>query len=176
MKLLRIKNTSDTYFSEAWQLYEDAFPIEERRLLEDQSLVLQNEQYHFDAIIDNNQFMGFILWWEFNTNRYIDHFATAVAQRNKGLGKAILSNFIKSSSKPIILEVELPICNLNKRRIQFYENVGFKLNQHPYKMPPLRKEQPAVELLLMTYPDNISLKEVDLFVKKCHPIIFKNNL
>ena len=176
MKRLRIKNTSDTYFLEAWQLYEDAFPIEERRLLDDQSLVLQNEEYHFDVLINNNQFMGFILWWDFDTNRYIDHFATAVAQRNQGLGKTILNSFIESSNKPIILEVELPICNLNKRRIQFYKNVGFKQNQHPYKMPPLRKGYPAVELLLMTYPNSISVKEMALFVEKCHPIIFKNNL
>ena len=61
MKLTRLKNISDNYFHKAWNLYEDAFPAEERRLLDAQSYVLQNDSYHFDILIDKNQFMGFIL-------------------------------------------------------------------------------------------------------------------
>ncbi|OAD45111.1 GNAT family N-acetyltransferase [Polaribacter atrinae] len=176
MKLLRLKNTSDTYFKEAWRLYEDAFPIEERRFIEDQSLVLENEMYHFEVLIEKKQFMGFILWWDLDTCRYIDHFATATKHRNKGLGKLVLNIFIDKEDKPIILEVELPTCKLNERRIKFYEKVGFKLNLHSYKMPPLRKDQSALQLLLMTYPSSISKKDTDLFAQKYHPIIFKNNL
>jgi GNAT superfamily N-acetyltransferase len=108
MKLIRLKQISDNYFQKAWKLYEDAFPIEERRLLDDQSYILQNDSYHFDVLIDKDQFTGFILWWDFDTHRYIDHFATALEQRNKGIGKLILNKFIDSNNKSIILEVELP--------------------------------------------------------------------
>jgi len=174
MKLTRLKNISDNYFHKAWNLYEDAFPGEERRLLDAQSYVLQNDSYHFDILIDKNQFMGFILWWDFETHRYIDHFATAVEQRNKGIGKFILSNFIVSNDKPVILEVELPTSSINERRIKFYERVGFKLNQHHYEIPPLKADQSPLQLLLMSYPNIISEKDVDQFVKKYHPVIFKN--
>lgn len=174
MKLVRLKNISDTFFQEAWELYEDAFPFEERRQFDGQCIVLQNDSYHFNVLIDNNQFKGFILWWDFETYKYIDHFATVVKERNKGLGKLILNKFINHTDKSIILEVELPTSNINERRIKFYERIGFKLNQHYYEIPPVQKDQVPLQLLIMSYPNTISEKEVNLFVEKYHPIIFKN--
>ena len=47
MKQIRLNNTSDTSFQKAWELYEDAFPIEERRTLSEQTIILENESYHF---------------------------------------------------------------------------------------------------------------------------------
>ncbi len=173
MKLIRLKTISDNYFQEAWKLYEDAFPFEERRPLDSQSKVLQNDNYHFEVLIDKDQFIGFILWWDFETHKYIDHFATALEQRNKGIGKLILNKFIDSDDKPIILEVELPTSNINERRIKFYERVGFKLNQHHYEIPPLKEDELPLQLLVMSYPHMISEKEVNLFVEKYHPVIFK---
>ncbi|WP_298502389.1 GNAT family N-acetyltransferase [uncultured Maribacter sp.] len=172
MKLIRLKNISDKYFQKAWKLYENAFPMEERRLLNDQSYILQNDSYHFDVLIDKDQFIGFILWWDFDTYRYIDHFATVLEQRNKGIGKLILNKFINRDAKSIILEVELPTSKINDRRIQFYERVGFKLNKHHYEIPPIKEDQSPLQLLLMSYPNFISEKDVDLFVQKYHPIIF----
>lgn len=174
MNLIRLKNISDNYFQEAWKLYEDAFPIEERRSLDSQSKVLQNDNYHFDVLIDKDQFTGFILWWNFETNKYIDHFATALVQRNKGIGKLILNKFIDLDDKPIILEVELPTSKINERRIKFYERSGFKLNQHYYTVPNSQKNQPPIELMLMSYPSHISKKDVEQFTIISHPLIFNN--
>jgi len=173
MKLIRLKHISDNYFQKAWKLYENAFPVEERRLLDNQSYILQNDNYHFDVLIDKDQFIGFILWWDFDTHRYIDHFATALKQRNKGIGKLILNKFIDSDNKSIILEVELPTSNINERRIKFYERIGFKLNQHYYEIPVIKEDLSSLQLLIMSYPNLISKKDIDLFVAKNHPIIFK---
>jgi hypothetical protein len=52
--------------------------------------------------------------------------------------------------------------------------VGFKLNQHHYEIPPIKEDQSPLQLLVMSYPNMISEKEVNLFVEKYHPIIFKN--
>lgn len=174
MKLIRLKSISDNYFQEAWKLYEDSFPSEERRPLNNQSKVLQNDNYYFDVLIDKNQFIGFILWWDFETHKYIDHFATAIEQRNKGIGTLILNKFIDRDNKTIILEVELPTSNINERRIKFYERVGFKINEHYYEIPPVAEDKSPLQLLLMSYPNQISKKEVNLFVTEYHPIIFKN--
>lgn len=174
MKQIRLKNISDDYFYKAWELYEDAFPMQERRLLDAQIVVMKKVNYHFDLIIDNKQLIGFLLWWNFETYRYVDHFATAIHQRNKGFGKLILENFMKINDKPILLEVELPNSTIDQRRIKFYERIGFKLNQHYYEVPPLKKGQPPLELLLMSYPDYLSTKDVEQFIEKCHPIIFND--
>ena len=176
MKLIRLTNTTDNYFQKAWKLYEEAFPIEERRVLEHQSYVLKNNNYHFDIIIDNNQFIGFLLWWDFGIYKYIEHFTTVAEQRNKGLGKTILNEFIARNDEPIILEVELPKSHINKRRITFYERLGFKLNLQYYEMPPLRDSQTPLHLLLMSYPNKMSEKDVDVFIKKFHTTILRKGL
>ncbi|MDC9723555.1 MAG: GNAT family N-acetyltransferase [Urechidicola sp.] len=172
MKQIRLKNSADTYFDKAWELYEEAFPLNERRLYDAQVVLMSDTKYHFDILIEDNQLIGFLLWWDLETFRYIDHFATSKQLRNKGFGKLILEQFINNNSKPILLEVELPDSEINQRRIKFYKRIGFKLNQHHYELPDFEGSQSPLELKLMTYPNLISKKDVDQFVKNCHPIIF----
>lgn len=174
MKKIRLTNTTDTYFPETWKLYEDAFPLEERRILDVQSKVMQKPKYHFDIITDERQLIGFLLWWDFKTYRYIDHFATATAHRNKGLGTLILENFMQSNNKSILLEVELPDSKINQRRIQFYERIGFICNPHYYEVPPVKESDSPLQLLLMSYPIELSELDVEAFVITCHPIIFED--
>lgn len=174
MEHIRLKNTNDNYFNEAWKLYNEAFPIEERRLLDSQFKIMKKLNYHFDIATDKKQFIGFLLWWEFETLHYIDHFATLTEQRNKGFGKLILENFIKRSSRPILLEVELPDSSINKRRIKFYERLGFKLNQHYYEIPASKERKSPLQLLIMSYPTQLPKNDIDQFVKICHPIIFND--
>lgn len=68
----------------ARELYEAAFPLDERRSENARARVMMNPKYNFDIIINNNEFIGFLLWWDFKTLRYIEHFATIPQQRNGG--------------------------------------------------------------------------------------------
>ncbi len=174
MKQVKLENISDKFFLMAWELYEGAFPLKERRLKDAQARVMKKRNYNFDIVINNDQFIGFILWWDFETLRYVEHFATSTLQRNKGFGKLILEKFIKSNDKPILLEVELPHSSINQRRIEFYERTGFKLNQHYYELPSMHEGQSPLQLLLMTYPNLLSAEDVERFIKICHPIIFED--
>lgn len=174
MKQIRLHNISDNYFHEAWELYEDAFPLEERRLMGAQARVLKKSKYHFDVIVEKEQLIGFLLWWDFEPYRYIDHFATATLQRNKGFGKSILKKFIANNDKPILLEAELPNSEINLRRIKFYERIGLKLNQHYYEIPPFKEGQRPLQLLLMSYTGSMTVRDVEQFVKICHPIAFED--
>ncbi|WP_103070636.1 GNAT family N-acetyltransferase [Aquimarina sediminis] len=174
MRRIRLKSISDKYFENAWRIYEESFPIEERRLIDAQAHVMKNPNYHFDIIIDEKQLVGFLLWWDFDSYRYIDHFATSIQQRNKGFGKLILEEFIGRTDKPIVLEVELPNSTINQRRINFYERIGFKLNSHYYEVPPSVTDQLPIQLLLISYPTLLSLKDVEEFVELYHPILFKD--
>ena len=166
MERIRLTHITDDYFQKAWQLYDSAFPYKERRAIAQQTKILEKENYHFDIFVNKDDLLGFILWWDLDALRFIDHFATATALRNKGLGKQILRKFIGRSKKNIILEVELPSSEINRRRIKFYERLGFILNHHHYEMPPLREGQAPLPLLLMSYPSSISLQELDFLLKK----------
>ena len=94
--------------------------------------------------------------------------------RNKGFGKLIIEDFLKRSQKPIILEVELPDSNIRERRIKFYKRLGFHLNPHFYEIQSVHEGFSALEFLIMSFPHTISENDVSNFVKKCHPIIFKD--
>ena len=173
MNTVRLTNTSNPYFSQAWEIYLEAFPKNERKTLDAQTKLMSNPLYHYDIIIVDDKLIGFILWWNLDSVRFIDHFATAKSQRNKGYGRLIIENFSHIDVKPVLLEVELPDSNINKRRIKFYERIGFKVNQHHYQLPVYNKSVPPLQLYVMTYPNAISKKEVEEFVKICHPIVYK---
>ncbi|MBE9467482.1 MAG: GNAT family N-acetyltransferase [Bacteroidetes bacterium] len=165
MKIIRITDISNIYFEQAWKLYEDSFPTDERRQISNQTNIMEKINYNFEIITKDNHFIGILLWWDYNNFRYIEHLATLPKERCKGFGKTILEQFINRDTKPIILEVDLPESNINKRRIEFYKRIGFKLNNHYYKQTPYNKESSSVELLLMSYPSCISKTMLDVFLK-----------
>ncbi len=172
MEQIRIKNTSDKYFAETWTLYENSFPLEERRLIDSQVNVLKHLNYNFDIYIEDGKLIGFLVWWEFDNLRYIEYFATTEQIRNKGFGKLIMEKFIARNQKPIILEVELPNSDLRERRINFYERLGFHLNPHFYEIQPIHEGFSALELRIMSIPYPISENDVKNFVEQYHPILF----
>lgn len=174
MNQIRIETILDNYFTEAWELYENSFPLEERRAIDSQAKIFKNLNYNFDIIIEEEKFIGFLLWWEFDDLRYIEYFATSENIRNEGFGKLIIETFIKRSQKPILLEVALPNSNLKKRRINFYERLGFHLNSHFYEIPPMHEGFATLELLIMSFPYPIQEKDVSNFIEQYHPIIFKD--
>jgi ribosomal protein S18 acetylase RimI-like enzyme len=129
--------------------------------------------YHFEVITEEGGFVGFILWWGFDDVRYIEHLATAPRLRGKGYGRRILEKFVAGSSLPVLLEVERPVTEMNRRRIGFYRRIGFVLNGHAYRQPPYRKGGDYVPLMLMTYPEAISGDAAARFCRLYHPVIYE---
>lgn len=172
MKQVKIENALDNYFKEAWDLYESSFPVEERRQFDSQVKLFKNEKYNFEVLIKEGEFIGFLMWWEFDNLRFIEYFATVQHIRNQGLGKCIIEKFIKRSQKPIILEVELPESAIQRRRIHFYERLGFQFNTHYYEVPAMHEGFSTLELRIMSFPNSISEKDVRNFTEQYHPIIF----
>lgn len=173
MKYTRINNTAHPLFKQAWTLYLKSFPPEERRQLRTQEKFMDCPSYHFDIITDKDRFIGFTLWWDFDDVRYIEHLATSHRLRGQGYGFRILEKFISASDKAVLLEVEHPTIEINKRRIGFYRRIGFMLNEHIYKHPPYKKGGEYVSLMLMTYPKAITEKEAKAFCEKYHPVIHR---
>jgi ribosomal protein S18 acetylase RimI-like enzyme len=173
MKYTRINNTEHPLFRRAWNLYKKSFPSEERRQLRTQKKIMDDPFYHFEIITDKDKFIGFILWWGFEKVRYIEHLATSPRLRGKGYGFRVLKKYISKSEIPVLLEAEHPTIEINKRRIGFYQRAGFILNKHTYQHPPYKTGGDCVSLILMTYPEAISEKEVNCFCEVYHPIIHK---
>jgi ribosomal protein S18 acetylase RimI-like enzyme len=163
MEQRRLLNTNNRDFYTAWELYEQVFPEQERRPLDFQKQIMNHPSYNFEIVELDGDFVGFILWWQFKGLKFIEHFAVLKKIRSKGFGRKILKHFMTANSDEIILEVELAKNDLCKRRIAFYQDMGFKLNTYHYEQLPMRKNGKSIEMLLMTFPDKISLPELNSF-------------
>jgi ribosomal protein S18 acetylase RimI-like enzyme len=169
---LIIQATDHPLFPQAWILYKKSFPPEERRQLRTQKKIMNHPLYRFEVITEKNQLTGIILWWNFDDVRYIEHIATSPRIRGKGYGLHLLNRFISESAIPVILEVEYPVSEINKRRIAFYQRTGFVCNPHPYRQPPYKKGGASIPMMLMSYPNALTASETTLFCKKYHSIIY----
>ena len=172
LSFVRIKSADDARFNQAWQLYQKAFPIDERRQLALQKVILDNDRYLFNAIIMDDEFVGILLLWHLDTYLYLEHFAISEKDRGGGIGQMAMKKLVDETDGQIILEVEPPSSAINKRRIGFYERLGFRLNHHEYHQPPLRKGGCAVQLLLMSQPKALAVKDVLLFKKQLNSHCF----
>lgn len=166
-----IKNTLHPLFKQAWELYEAAFPPDERRHLESQRKIMTRPTYHFEVITHEHDFIGILLWWKFKDMRYIEHLSTLPDLRGQGHGQRILETFVAESDTPVWLEVEHPTDDIKTRRIGFYQRVGFVTNNHPYMQPPYSDESSPVPLMIMTYPEAVAEPAVRCFCTKYHPLL-----
>jgi GNAT superfamily N-acetyltransferase len=172
MKFIRLTRPAGNYFEKAWALYKASFPPEERRGPAGQERVIENQEYHFEVVTEGEDFIGIILWWGFDELYYLEHLAIRTELQGKGYGTMILKKFISSAKRQILLDVELPAGTLEKRRISFYEQLGFVLNVHEYFQPPMQEGHGPVRLLLMSYPVPVTKYVLEHFIRDCHPVIY----
>ena len=132
------------------KIYNASFPEVERRAF---SLVLdllrKDGRFRMYALLNNNEYVGFINSWRFDSFSYVEHFAIDESARNGGIGAKAMSLFLESQDCPVVLEVELPTDDMSKRRIGFYERLGFVLDDHKYFQPPYRVGEGFLEMRIM---------------------------
>lgn len=150
------KLSSDNY-ADFLSLYEMAFPITERRPYSDvaafdQFLNSNNSKFNVIVAKEDNCFLGFITYWSFDSYIYIEHFAVSPELRGRNIGSMFLKHLMTTVSDKVLLEVELPETNDAKRRIGFYQRLGF--DAHPdidYIQPSYTGGLSDLHLMFMTH-------------------------
>ena len=155
LKIHRIKSNDDRHFAEFWDIYSISFPLNERRVSNQQTDVFKKQEYQVDIYLSDNHVIGFIAFWTTKDFIYIEHLAIAPEIRSKGLGSAILKPFIEREPFPVILEIEPIINDLTRRRLKFYESLGFVQNEHIHYQPPYHTSDQPLHLVILTYPNQI---------------------
>ncbi|MNP71582.1 hypothetical protein D3C76_1679860 [compost metagenome] len=84
-----------------------------------------------------------------------------------------MEEYIRQSGKPVLLEVEPPLGEMEQRRIGFYERLGFHLNPYAYVQPPLREENADLPLQIMTYPNPVDVEEFNLYREILYTEVYK---
>lgn len=169
MEFIRINTTRDTYWEQAWEIYEQSFPVFERRLFDNQVEAMKEESYNCVVVVKNDGVVGMIFYWEWEESIYIEHFAIHSDFRGRNYGSTILKEFVESTSKVVILEIDPPIDEISKRRLSFYKQLGFNMNDYDYSHPPYRKTIKPHALKILSYNQYLGEEMYQLFYANvCH--------
>ncbi|MFA6702323.1 MAG: GNAT family N-acetyltransferase [Dysgonamonadaceae bacterium] len=158
MEFRTIELSNIKKWNEVWQLYEDSFPLAERRKLEDHIRACADPMFHPISAWEGSQLIGLLFYWEWNSYRYLEYLAVNPDLRKQGLGSQILRH-LKDTTHSIILEIDPLINELSVRRLQFYERAGFMLTPFRFMHLPYRMEGRSQELLMLSYPKTISKEQ-----------------
>lgn len=172
MEIKRIDSESELWFSE-W-LYLHSFPENERRDVEDWIRLTHNEPaFHNNIILEDSKNVGLITFWNFADFVYVEHFAIDNSIRGKGLGGLAIEMLLKKVEKPVVLEVEPPVGDIEKRRIAFYERHGFILCDKKYFQPAYDESKQGMELKIM-YSGIDDIEEMyDEIVKSLYEKVYR---
>lgn len=152
---------------------EESFPVDERRDRRGQEGILTESGYHLYGCKQEGVLAAFFGVWEFEEISFIEHFAVEKSHRNGGIGAALLGQLLAVVKAPVILEVEPPERELQRRRIAFYERNGFVLNPYDYIQPALSGQGRAIPLRIMSSPEKLGAAEYEKIRDRLYRSVYK---
>lgn len=175
VKMLKILNKLKlTDFALIYNIMELSFPSSEIRTYENELDLFKNANYHVLVSYNINMNIdGFIAEWDYKDFRYIEHFAVHPNARGSGLGSKMLQEYLNLDKKLVYIEVESQENQSAKRRIQYYQRMGFFLSGFGYVQPLLREIHSEVNLKIMTYPIKISEADFLKYKKEIFESVYK---
>ena len=154
MNIIRIRSEKKAGYRRAMALYAASFPLHEQRLPDSQEYILGLDDYHMEVIEENGEPLGAIFFWETETFIYVEHFCMEPSVRGRGVGGQVLAK-LAERGKCIILEIDPPVDDIDRRRKGFYQRCGFRENPYPHVHPAYRAEFQGHELVVMSCPSEL---------------------
>ena len=170
--MIDIRPVTEEKYSVVYKRLIDAFPYEERRDECDEKKCFLKEQFNFCEITDDGESVGLIVFWVFERFLFIEHIAINKEIRSNGYGSKAIELIKVKYDLPIILEAEAPETGMQKKRIKFYENLGFKVNSYDYTQPSYHNAE-SVPLLILSFPEKLNQTEYDEFFKETRIVVYE---
>ena len=174
IQLHPVKN-SDRLNSDFKEIYETSFPDDERREWTQLLEILDNKQFILNEIYDQQKYLGFISIWNLTEFNFIEHFAIRNTEQGKGYGTQTMEHVLSTNSKPIVLEIEEPLTETARKRMEFYERLNFTVNDFSYFQPPYSIGKSSVKLLLMSYPAKIKPEDFERIKDQIYHWVYGHN-
>ncbi|MBQ7339918.1 MAG: GNAT family N-acetyltransferase [Clostridia bacterium] len=160
-------------FEEIFKIMGESFPIDEYRDKKGQLAIFSEPNFAVYGVRDKSKLVAFITVWEFKEFTYIEHFAVKNEYRNQNIGSQMLERVGELSKNLAVLEVEVPDCEISKRRVAFYERNGFFYNDYPYVQPSMADGKKEIPLKIMSSKRKISLEEFNNVRKILYQRVYK---
>ncbi|MEN6322035.1 MAG: GNAT family N-acetyltransferase [Proteiniphilum sp.] len=163
MEFLLIREPDNESWKRIWELYEESFPLAERRKADDHLRACGDDRFFPLSAWEGGELIGLMFFWEWDSYRYLEHLAINPEMRGQGYGSQLLRH-LRDSAHSIILEID-PLSNeLSVRRLQFYERSGYTLTPYRFVHLPYRLDAKAQELLILSYPRMITKEQHNDFL------------
>ncbi len=144
-------------------IYTESFPPEELRNFDEIIKLLKtNAYFKILAILINEKVSGFVNYWQFPHFYFVEHFAVDAKHRNGGYGTRAVNAFLEQAKRTTILEAEKAEHEMAKRRVAFYQRLGFSISPFPYAQMPYEKAFDPVPMHLM-YRGSMELSNEPVF-------------
>ncbi len=150
--------------------YEKTFPADERRDKEQFLALLENPDCFIFGVRNEENLVGYVILWEFETFHFLEHFEVFEEFRNLKLGTEILT-ILKEKFGNIVLESEPASFNeMSERRINFYLRNGFTILSEDYIQPSYGDGKKSIPLFLLGNFETSDLKEIEI---KLHTKVYQ---
>ncbi|MFT8319099.1 MAG: GNAT family N-acetyltransferase [Sporolactobacillus sp.] len=173
--VFRLHTLDPNAFHQIYQLMALSFPPEEIREERSARRLLDHPNYRIlTAVDDAGALCGFFAIWDFKDFQFIEHFAVNPAMRGQGLGSQMLRLLMQEAKPNLLLEVETPENELARRRIQFYQRLGFILSSFGYEQPKLQENSSKrfIRLQLMTWPAPWAIEKLSAAKEKLFDCVY----
>lgn len=152
IEIQAINRSDDEQQAFVQQVLKLCFPFEEYPDFEKlNNLIRYKKEFICNIVMKDEDPIGIFNYWNLPHFIFIEHFAILPENRDKSLGLQTMNLFLEQAQLPIILEVEPPETEIQKRRIAFYERLGFHLWTSEYVQPPYRSGFGCIPMRLMCY-------------------------
>lgn len=162
-------------FEQVFSIMEQSFPKEEIRIYERQKKLLELPFYHIETVKNEaKEIVAFLAYWKMETFYFIEHVAVNESERGKKIGERLLKEALQKWDSFVVLEVEPPETEIAKRRIDFYERIGFVLNDFEYFQLPLRESCEKIPLKIMSWSCGISKQQFEQYKQTLYQTVYKH--
>lgn len=173
MQFIKITGKDDPFLERIGLTYVDAFPPVERKDMNDMvKLLTQDARYTMWAILSDGEYAGFLTFWTLPDFIYAEYFGIEEEMRNKGIGRDAFFKFVSEAPLPVVGEVETPVDDLTKRRVEFYKRIGLTFYDRPYFHPPFHPNGEKVQLCMVSYGDIDLEKEFERIEEELYKYIY----
>ncbi|MCC8035612.1 MAG: GNAT family N-acetyltransferase [Rikenellaceae bacterium] len=154
MELLKITPSESRLWEQVWRLYNESFPEYGRRRVSSHTMACEDPDFHTYISIDNGNLLALLFYWTYGKTIYIEHVAVDPQMRGKNIGSKLLTSFARDNAdSTIMLEIDPPVDEISKRRLAFYERIGFKNTGRIFTHPSYSRNGQGHELLVLSFPD-----------------------
>ncbi len=161
----------DEKFTRLFSIMERAFPPEEHGTAAQHRAEFSRREFHCLCYEPEGAPAGFMSYYRFAEENvvFLEHFAVDQELRGNGVGSRLMRYFKEIVSPAlIVLEVEPPEGEAERRRIGFYQRMGFVMNQGEYFQPDFNGTDFRLPLKLMsTAPiDGEEFQQIKVLIHK----------